>query len=395
MLQSASHCFKDKGSESYLQYGPETGCKRFRSRLATFLSQEYGYADEITPGVPSSRPVNLENLVVTNGASGSFSNIISIFTHPNKTRVIIENPTYFLAIRVLEDHGISRNDTIKINVDEDGLQVDELERLLDTLEPPQLPPPLFGEKRFNYLLFLVPTFSNPTGITLSLERRRKLVDIARKHDILVVCDDVYHLLHLSPDYRPPPRVVSFDLDSGFGNVISNQSFSKILGPGLRLGWVEAAPGIVRQFQKSGLMYSGGCPSHFVSGIVGSAIETGILKKNLNLLRHTFRERMLFMCEFLEKNMPKEVSWKQPLGGYFLWIKLPETENTTDILRALRETGEYKGKSVKKLKVGFAPGNLFSSDASHGNHLRLTFAHYNIDGLKLGLERLCQVFDQCL
>jgi DNA-binding transcriptional MocR family regulator len=270
-----------------------------------------------------------------------------MFTHPTKTRFIIENPTYFLAIRVLEDHGISRDSTIKIPVDQDGLRVDVLEETLHSEEEPVLPPSVCGEKRFKYLLFLVPSFSNPTGISLSLERRKRLVELARKHDILVVCDDVYHLLHLGTSTadadadppqgtscRPPPRVVSFDLlDDSFGNVISNQascaalsllallvkslntdatsaavlsllallvqstnsdanrryvaqSFSKILGPGLRLGWVEAGRGIINQFLKSGLLYSGGSPSHFTSGIVGSALSTGVLKKHLLLLPYS-------------------------------------------------------------------------------------------------------------
>ena len=181
--------------------------------------------------------MSADSLAVTNGASGSFSNIITLFTHPTKTRFIIENPTYFLAIRVLEDHGISRESTIKIPVDQDGLRVDVLEETLQSEEEPVLPPSVCGEKRFKYLLFLVPSFSNPTGISLSLERRKRLVELARKHDILVVCDDVYHLLHLGTSTadadadqpqgtscRPPPRVVSFDLlDNSFGNVISNQA----------------------------------------------------------------------------------------------------------------------------------------------------------------------------
>jgi DNA-binding transcriptional MocR family regulator len=137
-----------------------------------------------------------------------------------------------------EDHGIPRDNLIKIPVDDDGLQVEILNENLQKLQQEEVESDwqnvsVNGEKRFKYLLFLVPTFSNPTGNTLSLERRKQLVKLAQKYDLLVVCDDVYHLLHFN-GIRPPPRVVAFDdVESGFGNVISNNSFSKLLSPGIR------------------------------------------------------------------------------------------------------------------------------------------------------------------
>ncbi|KAI9328318.1 pyridoxal phosphate-dependent transferase [Zopfochytrium polystomum] len=358
------------------------GCKKFRTQLSAFLTEQQGKAE---------RPVNRDNLAVTNGASGSFSNILTFFTS-STTKFIIENPTYFLAIRVLEDHGISRDSTLKIPTDENGLCIDILEEALRSSPPVSPPPSTYGEKRFPYLLFLVPTFSNPNGVTLSMERRQKLVKLARKYDVLVVCDDVYHLLHFGT--TPPPRLVSFDLDSDFGNVISNQSFSKIMGPGVRLGWVEGAKGIIDQYVKSGLMYSGGSPNHLTSGIMGSAIELGTLGQTLDLMRSVLNHRMNLMFNFLSSNLPKSVKIKKPLGGYFIWVELPKGHDTTEIFNGLR-TGLYRGKPIPTPKVQFAPGNLFSSDASHGHCLRLTYAHYDDQQILVGLDRLKDVLTACL
>ncbi|KAJ3328292.1 Peptidyl-prolyl isomerase cwc27 [Blyttiomyces sp. JEL0837] len=271
--KAADACFSSPASENYLQYGPSLGSLPFREVLADFLTNEY----------QEQAPVTSDKLVITNGASGSFS-------------------------KVLEDHGIGRDSTIKIPIDDDGLRVDLLEKAIENSPPVEdFPPSLFGEKRFKYLLFLVPTYSNPTGRTLSTERRAKLVEIARKHDILVVCDDVYHLLPFEGS-RPPPRLVSFDLDTnGFGNVISNQSFSKILAPGLRLGWVEASTGIIQQYLKSGLMYSGGCPNHVTSGIIEKAIRSGDVKQHLHRLRTIYRERMNAMVDYLQANLKSFLS----------------------------------------------------------------------------------------
>ncbi|KAJ1552573.1 hypothetical protein HK405_010799 [Cladochytrium tenue] len=386
LLEAAQHCLSQPSAHTYVQYGPSLGCKKFRTQLAEFLTDAHG---------PGEAPVSRDNLVVTNGASGSFSKYAFTVNIPARqtTKFIIENPTYFLAIRVLEDHGISRNDTLKVPTDEDGLRVDVLAELLEREPVPETPPSLFGEKRFKYLLFLVPTYSNPNGITLPLERRKALLALARKHDVLVVCDDVYHLLGFGAP--PPPRLVSLDLDSEFGNVISNQSLSKIMGPGVRLGWVEGAKGIVGQYLKSGLMYSGGSPNHLTSGILGSAIETGSLKENLALMKSVLEKRMCAMYDYLRENLPKSVAMTKPLGGYFIWIELPRGVDTFEIFHAVKAGSSYRGKPVPQLKVSFAPGNLFSSDASHGHCLRLTYAHYNEEQLLKGLERLVHVLKICV
>ncbi|KAJ3108851.1 hypothetical protein HDU97_010123 [Phlyctochytrium planicorne] len=358
--------------ETFLQYGPCLGDLQFRKELSKFLTKRY------------RSDVKHESLCVTSGASQSFSNIIALFTVPGITQVIIENPTYFLAIRVLEDHGIKRESTVKIPVDENGLQLEALEKYLTGRQPPTLPPSVKGEKRFPYLLFLVPTFSNPSGVTLSAERREKLVALARKHDVLVVCDDVYQLLPFG-SFQPPSRLFQYDQDTNFGNVISNQSFSKILAPGSRLGWIEAGPGIIDQYLKSGLMYSGGSANHFFSGVALSALRLGLLDRHLDNLRDVYASRM----------EPESVSFSKPKGGFFVWIELPKHVDTIELLKAIKTGGEYKGKTIPFQKISFAPGNAFSSDGSHAHCMRLTYSFYEAKDLLKGLQRLKCVLDLVL
>nr|KAJ3422816.1 Transmembrane protein 19 [Polyrhizophydium stewartii] len=243
LAAAAQHRLSQPDAHTSLQYGPVLGDLRFRRELAAFLTRQYGR---------ESNPVVAENLCITNGASQSFSNLITLFAGPDTT-IYIENPTYFLAIRVLEDHGIPRSDLVAVPVDANGIRVDVLEQRLQQAKPakhrqsPEQPAP--HPKRFANVLYLVPTYSNPTGATLPLERRRALVKLAREHDMLVICDDIYQMLHFEEPLAeagsvelprgslPPPRIVALDpaLDpesSEFGNIVSNGSFSKLLAPEL-------------------------------------------------------------------------------------------------------------------------------------------------------------------
>lgn len=166
----------------------------------------------------------------------------------------MENPSYFLAIKILNDHGVAPDQLVPVPVDEDGLNVDAFDRMLHA-NARHRPLPRADDGRFHSLLFLVPTYSNPTGTCLSTERRIRLVEIAKKNNVLIVCDDMYQLLSFPKSPAPPNRIFSYD--NGAGVVISNCSFSKLLSPGLRLGWMEAAPALLARFQTSGIHFSGG------------------------------------------------------------------------------------------------------------------------------------------
>ncbi|TPX32538.1 hypothetical protein SmJEL517_g04413 [Synchytrium microbalum] len=398
-----------------LQYGPSLGDAEFKDTLSGWLSTQYN--ETVAP----------EHLCVTNGASQAFSNLI-VFFKGEHTKILLENPTYFLAIRTLADHGISRNELTSVPVDSAGVKVDLLEAALERLESEAKRDGVYprgnwvdsgnwrkggewkGPKRYSYILFMVPIYSNPTGYSLKEERCQKVLDLARKYDVLVICDDVYSMLPLNNNV-PPRRLVSYDnIPNSFGNVISNCSFSKLFAPGARLGWIEANDGIIEQHFRSGLMYSGGSPNHLFSGIMNSMISSGAFQSNLAFLKATYSKRLNIMVEYLTEHLPKNVTFQKPQGGFFLWLCLPEGEDSKEILQAVTGTqgyggrnddvvdknvGNYRGRKVPKEKVSFASGNNFSTDLTHGRYLRLTWAFYEEERLLLGCERLCRVLNAAL
>ncbi|TPX64353.1 hypothetical protein SpCBS45565_g05957 [Spizellomyces sp. 'palustris'] len=385
--------FARDDADHVLQYGPVLGDKEFRVELARFLTKEY---DNV--------PVNYENLAVTSGATQSFFNIITLFTH-SKTIFLVEDPTYFLAIRMLADHGVSGDRLIPIPTDEHGLQVDAVAETLSRLSSTQsdsCPP-----GRYPYLLYLVPNHNNPTGSTLTSTRREQLVQLARKHNVLVVCDDVYNLLHYDSTTPPPKRVVAYDDLKGSGNVISNCSFSKIFAPGVRVGWIEAAAGIIKRLAGSGVMYSGkhrydsyhvktvmskplslgGSPNHMTTGLLTSLFQTSHFSQNLASLRTTYATRMHAMITTLQTHLPPTAHLVPPKGGYFIWITLPPHINTTQLKQALFSSSTTTNPafpSLVKERLSFKPGSEFSLKGDTcQNCLRLSFAYYDVSLLVEG------------
>ncbi|KAJ3033688.1 hypothetical protein HDV00_005907 [Rhizophlyctis rosea] len=372
-----------------MQYGPVLGSLEYREELAKFLTREY-----------NDVPVAVENLATTNGASQSFFDIVTWFATKN-TKILIENPTYFLAIRMLQDHGIPPSNMFPLATDDEGIMLDSLESTLGDLraaDPSASSQTSNGLKRFPYILYCVATYSNPRGSTLPDDRRRRLVELAKKYDILVVSDDVYQTLHFDPANPPPPRLCTYDDLKGFGNVISNGSFSKILAPGVRLGWVEAGRGLIRQIESSGLMYSGGSPNHYTSNIITTAMCNNSLSDHLAHLRKTYLANKTAVVENLKRNLPSTVTLaSDPSGGFFIWINLPPTVDTFELLRILKSENEDElvltngeRRKVNKEKVTYAAGKGFVTDDGYGNCLRLSYAYYLKDDLVEGVERLCRV-----
>lgn len=344
ILQRAAVARFAEGDTEFLNYGYEQGDERFRQALAAFLSRQY------------SIPVDASTLMITAGASQALDQICTLYTQPGDT-IFVEEPSYFIALRILlEDHKLN---AVPISTDEHGLNVDALEDALSNHRP--------------RLLYTIPTFQNPTGRTLPLERRKRLVALAEAHDFMIVADEVYHALHYSA--APPAPVASF-LESG--RVLSVGSFSKILAPGLRLGWVQSHPDHVERFVTSGLVDSGGGLNHFTSNIVRVVLEANWQEEYLQGLRETYRSRIQVMDTALrEAGIPAR--WRMPAGGYFFWLEFDEAANTADLLSLAQEAG-----------VGFLPGSKCSSQGALRNCLRLSFAHYDETTITTGIERLGQV-----
>lgn len=330
-----------QGDPSFLQYGAELGDARFRAALAQFLSPHYGFV------------VEPETLFVTAGVSQALDLICTTFTRPGQV-VLVEEPTYFLSLGIFQNHHLQ---VVPIPTDEQGLDVEVLEAAL--------------RRHQAALLYTIPTFQNPTGTTLSQKRRERLVELSQQHGFLIVADEVYQLL----SYRaaPPPSLARY-LDTGL--VLSLGSFSKILAPGLRLGWIQAAPRLLQKLAQNGLVVSGGGLNPFTSSIVRSALELGWQEQHLQKLRQIYRGRLEAMLGALARYglRPRYT----PEGGYFVWLELDPAINSQALLERALLTG-----------VRFQPGHRFSSQGRLAHALRLCFAYYDPPELVEGVHRLAR------
>ncbi len=338
LSRAAETCFA-KGDPAFLQYGAEQGNGYFRISLVDFLSRGYGF------------PVDQDTLFVTNGISNALDLICAHFTRPGDT-IFVEEPSYFLALRIFADHDLR---IVPIQTDESGLVLENLEEKLAQAQPK--------------FLYTVPTFQNPSGFTLPDERREKLVQLSQEYHFTVVADEVYHFLNYSDR-----RIKSFAAYTDMETVISLGSFSKILAPGLRLGWMQAHPNWIERLVSSGLLDSGGGLNPFTSAIVRELVEVGDLERNIARLVAVYRSRLVAMEAALRRELPQAV-FETPQGGFFFWVRLPGVD-----AQKLRQEAQH-------FKVGFRQGLLFSSQGGMPEHIRLCYVFYGEKKIEEGIRRL--------
>lgn len=341
-IRAAAELRFSRGDPAFLQYGAEQGDGFLRRDLARFLEQNYGF------------PVSPAELFITNGASQGLDLICTLFTRPGDT-IFVEEPSYFLALRIFADHHLN---VIPLPMDSDGLIIEALEELLKITRPA--------------FLYTIPTFQNPSGYTLSNERRARLAQLSREHNFIIVADEVYHLLNFTAH---PPKPLAGFIDQG--NILSLGSFSKILAPGLRLGWILATPQHNQTFAACGLIDSGGGLNPFTSGIVRGLLETDGLQANIKHLCDVYGARVAALDASLRSNLP-EVTYLTPHGGFFFWIRLPNGRDAQEFLQ-----------QAEKHKVSFRPGVRFSSQGGMRDYARLSFSFYEVDQLAEGIRRFKQ------
>ena len=344
MLQRASEAYFKTGARSSLQYGAEQGDGYFRAALANFLSASF------------KSSVNPDSLFVTQGASSAIDLLCTLYTCPGDV-IFVEEPTYFLALRIFADHGLR---VISIPMDEEGLLIDSLEDALGKYKPK--------------LIYTIPTFQNPSGRTLSAERRKKLFELAHRHKFFIVADEVYQLLSYTQTPPTPFALFADDVEE----VISVNSFSKILAPGLRLGWVQTHEKVIKELAGSGLLDSGGGMNPFTSAIVREAIESGEVAENIVHLQKEYASRLHALTTALRQYIPS-AEFTPPQGGFFVWARIPG-EDTSELRH-----------HAKKFKIDFRQGELFSGEQGMREYIRLGFCFYDPDAIEEGVIR----FSKCL
>lgn len=349
-LQQATARMFARTPVASLQYGAEQGFGPLLESLAAFLSGPEAYA----------MPVQPETLFLTNGASQALDLACTLLTNAGDT-VLVEEPTYYLVQRIFADHHLR---VVGVPTDADGLQVDALAAMLDHASVPR-----------PTLLYTIPTFQNPAGSVLPQARRQALIELAQRYGFTVVADEVYHLLHYGP--TPPPPLLAFDT-SPVGCVISLGSFSKILAPGLRLGWIQAHPALVRRFVQAGMVASGGGLNQFAAALVHATIELGLLAQNIATLRATYGARVQALASALRMYLARDIRFITPAGGYFFWLTCAPDVDTETLLPLAQQVG-----------VSYRPGQAFSAARLFPQALRVSFALYEADELVQGAERLAK------
>ncbi|MEX2354133.1 MAG: PLP-dependent aminotransferase family protein, partial [Gammaproteobacteria bacterium] len=340
-----AHLFQGMSADaSSLAYGAEPGDSRFRESLAEWLGREY----EI--------PVDAEALLVTNGSSNALDMICTRYTRPGDV-VLVEDPTYFIARRQFTDHGLK---TVAVPMDKDGVDIQSLEKLIKRHKP--------------VFFYTVPTFHNPTGCTLSRERRSLLIALCKRMDCLIVADEVYQQLYY--DVRPPLPLACLDAEAP---VLSIGSFSKILAPGLRLGWLQGGRKLLQQIEKSALLASGGGLAPLTSALVRPLIDNGDLDKHLDYLKTTYSKRLAVLVENLRIKMGDRIDFIPPTGGFFVWVTWKDKTDTGALLPVAIKSG-----------VDFLPGRQFSESPGQAHAMRLCFAFYDEHQLQQACTRLARL-----
>ena len=329
-----------------LQYGPTEGLAVVKHCIAEVMRAE-------------AMEVGEDELLVTTGGQQVIDLVCKTLLDPGDV-VICEAPTYPGAVPTFCTY---QAEVVQVTMDRDGMRTDELEATLDELE---------RSGRRPKFIYTVPNFHNPAGVTLSLERRHELVRIASERELLVLEDNPYGLLR----YEGVPLPTLRSLDEEF--IIYAGTFSKILSPGVRLGWT-VAPAPVLAKMNLGKQAADLCSSSISQYFVSAYFESGPWEDYVRSLIDIYRRRRDVMLDGLAEHFPREAEWTHPQGGLFIWATLPDYIDTTDLLaRGLEE------------HVAFVPGRAAYVDGRGGSSMRLNFSGVGVDDIREGLKRLGEI-----
>ncbi|MDP1809669.1 MAG: PLP-dependent aminotransferase family protein [Actinomycetota bacterium] len=344
IVSATTACMLNQGNDA-LQYGGSEGHVGLKKHIVKMMS-----ADGIN--------VDTEDFIVTGGSQQALDLIGKIFIDPGDV-ILVEAPSYLGALDAFTCY---EPKVVSIPLDEDGVRVDELEARLRELAAAGIKPKF---------MYLVPNFHNPAGVTLSAERRRRLIELSREFGLLLVEDNPYGRLRFEGEDIPSLRA----LDE---HVIYLSTFSKIFSPGIRLGWIMAPHPILEKiiFAKQSADL---CSSSFTQRVVEEFLNENELDPYLNQLVKTYRSRRDAMLAALDEFFPPEATWSRPRGGFFVWARLPEFIDTTEML------AEAIGQ-----KVAYVPGRAFFADGSGANFMRLAFCYPSEEDIHEGIKRLAGV-----
>jgi DNA-binding transcriptional MocR family regulator len=340
--------------QTSFQYGPTPGYEPLLESLTEYLKEK-------------GLPVENNRLLITTGSLQAINISGKIFIDPGDT-IVTENPCFVGAISAFKSYQANLKG---IDLDDEGINLELLQKYLDESKST---PPKF--------LYLTPNFHNPAGILYTEKRKKELVTVLVKNNLLLIEDDAYGELYFDEDAHK--RIVPMKaLYGGETPICYLGSFSKILGPGFRLGWMLAPPEI---YQKAELIKQSldACSPNFTQVLANEFLKSGKLKKYVAELRVIYKRRKETMAEAIRKFFPEEITWVEPKGGFYIWLKIPQK---LDLISILKE-------SIEKGAV-FVVGKAFDPDGIDNTHFRLAYSHTAEDKIEKGIRILGDVLKKAL
>ena len=348
VANSVSEIMAKKGKVA-LQYGPTDGLPELKEEFVKFLKKHEGV--DVKP----------ENLIVTTASQQALDMVGRLFIDASDP-VLVEKPSYMGGLQVFKSYGA---DFIGVKLEDDGVSTEELEEKLEWLK---------SQDEHYKFVYLVPDFQNPSGVTLSEEKRRKVIALSEQYNVAIIEDSPYRQIRF--EGKAPKMLYRLDKETNnTDNIISLFTFSKTFAPGLRLGIILAHPQIIKKMEilKQSLDL---CTSSLNQLIAADFLRTGFFEKHIEVIKKTYKLKKDTMIAALEKYMPEGVTWTKPEGGLFLWVRLPEGMSADDMFHeALKEN------------VAYVIGSAFHCDGSGKNTMRLNFSYPTPEDIDEGIKRL--------
>jgi 2-aminoadipate transaminase len=327
-----------------LQYGGTAGLQSLREELSKFMK---GHGIDSDP---------YKEIMITTGSQEALDLVTRVFIDEGDV-IIVGSPTYLSA---LSSFKTAKPDIREAKLDEQGMMPDDLENVIKQVE---------SDGKHVKLLYIIPSFQNPTSSLMPSERREEIVRLAKKYDFLILEDNPYG--YISFDGTMPKPIKSYDNE---GRVMYTSTFSKIVSPGMRIGWLVAHPEFISKMveAKSSISISNTLISQYAAA---KLFEKGVVEKQISKMIKVYRKKRDIMLETMDAAFPSEAKWNEPRGGLFLWVTLPEHINTSEMLMECIQKG-----------VAYIPGNNFYTTNTF-NHMRLNYSHPYIDDIVEGIQIL--------
>jgi len=337
---------REKGALA-LQYGPTEGEAALREEIAKWMTRE-------------KATVKPENVLVTSGSQQGLDIVAKIFLDPNDI-VIMELPSYIGGLQAFSAY---RAKMVGVPQDNEGMKTDLLEKTLTRLA---------RKGRKPKFIYVVPDFQNPSGVTMSLERRKSLLELARKYEVPIIEDSPYRDLRFAGE--SVPMIFSIDKEN---YVIALGTFSKLLCPGLRLAWITAPTEWMERMVIAKQSMDLSSPV-FTQLIVAEYLKRGLLPQQIEKIRRLYARKRDVMLSALKRYMPEGVEWTKPEGGLFLWVKLPKKMSASDLFP----------KAIDN-KVAYVVGSAFHCNGKGQNTMRLNFSYSTEEQIDEGISRLAKM-----